>query len=153
MEISYAFFAEAAQLTSDGRVNVLGIDADTLKYGSKPPWTVKMFYLVAGINFGQNEWGRLYHFSAELIAPGGESIPMPSKIERDFVTHARENPDMLAKMKIVVEMGGFALPPVPCVYHMLVRVEDRERRISQEKRIPLVMAEATKQNQPAGIAN
>jgi hypothetical protein len=71
MEIMYAFFAEAAQMTSDGRLNILGADFHTLQVQGPPPWTHPVMTLLVSVRMEQEDCGHLYHFSGQMLAPDG----------------------------------------------------------------------------------
>jgi hypothetical protein len=145
MEISYAFFAEAAQITSDGRLNILGADLPILTVKGQPPWSVGMIFLVVSIQFESEDGGHLYHFTADLIAPEGERIE--PHMEQDFVAPVPENAERIGRMSVVLQLTGLSLPGSG-VYHMQVRVEDRERNIVQERLVRLRVEEVAPPNQP-----
>jgi hypothetical protein len=149
MEISYAFFAEAAQITSDGRLNILGADLHTFQFSGGPPWTLGMMFLVVSTRFPREDCGHLYHFTADLIAPDGNRIE--PHIENAFVAPVPEREDAIGKMTIVLQLTGVTLP-APGVYFMHIQVADRERNVAQEKRLRLRVTEASEavpQQQPA----
>ena len=146
MEISYAFFAEAAQLMPDGRLNILGADLHTLQFQGPSPWHGPTMSLLVSLRLQREECGQLYRFVADLIAPGGRALE--PHIENDFVAPVLENPDTVGQMNIVLQMQGVSFPEAG-VYHMHVRVEDQERRVVLEKRIRLRVTDAVPQPQPA----
>jgi hypothetical protein len=106
-----------------------------------------MISLLVSIQLEREDCGRLYHFTADMVAPDGRSID--PHVENDFVAPVPENPDLVGRLNIVLHLTGVALP-VAGVYHMHVRVEDQERRnVAQERRVRLRVAEAVPQEQPA----
>jgi hypothetical protein len=137
MEIAYAFFAEAVQLTSDGRVNILGADKTKLTYPDPPPWTVSAISLLVCVHLEREECGRLYHLTADLIAPDGKKLD--PHIETSFVAPVPEDPELKCKMTALLQLSGLALP-APGIYQMQVRAEDRERGTLAEKHIRLRVA-------------
>lgn len=146
MEISYAFFAEAAQITSDGRVNILGADLSTVYIQGQPPWTATPLSLLVSIVFEPEDCGRLYHFMADLITPDGRTIE--PHFENHLVAPAFENADTKGKFSIVLQLVGTVLP-MPGVYQLQVRIEDRDRNITLERRVGLRVTEGASQKQPA----
>jgi len=146
MEIRYAFFAETAQITSDGRVNILGADLHMLNVQGPAPWTSPMMALLVSIHLEREDCGRLYHFTADLIAPNGRNID--PHVENDFIAPVPENLELSARFNVVLQMFGVALPELG-LYHMRVVVEDREGGTSQEKRVRLRVLEAAQQALPA----
>lgn len=146
MEITYAFFAEAVQTTSDGRVNILGADLNMLTLSGPPPWASPMMALLVSLRMEREHCGHLYHFTADMIGPNGRNID--PHVENEFLVPVPENPELTARMNIVLQMSGMALPE-PGLYHMRVLIEDRERGVSQEKRVRLRVLEAAQQAQPA----
>src|SRR5438132_425102 len=115
MEISYAFFAEAAQITSDGRVNILGADLAVVRFPGTPPWTSGAIAMLVSIYFDREECGRLYHLSADLIAPDGNAIE--PHIEQAFVAPVLEQADTVGRMNVVLQMFGLHFSGAG-VYHM-----------------------------------
>jgi uncharacterized protein DUF6941 len=87
MKINFVFFAEAAQITSDGRLNVLGAGFQKLQVSGQPPWVAMS--LVTSVHLEREECGRLYHITAELISPS-EDVLQP-RLDQDFVTPAPQN--------------------------------------------------------------
>ena len=81
-----------------------------------------------------------------MVAPDGTAID--PRVENDFITPVPEHPDQMGKMNLLLQLIGMALPAVG-VYHMHVRVEDRERNIAQDRRVRLRVSEPTPQQQPA----
>jgi hypothetical protein len=146
MEIAYAFFVEAIQLTSDGRVNILGADMRKLDCQGPPPWTVPTISLLVCIEPEGEEHGRLYHLTADLVAPDGTRVN--HHVEGTFIAPALEDPEMRAKAAGVVQLNGVSLP-VPGVYHMQVRAEDRERGTRTEKCVRLRVTGPPAQPNPA----
>ncbi len=133
MEFSFAFFAEAAQITSDGRLNLLGADLHTIQFQGDPPWMGGM-YVVLGIQFENQEGGRLYHLTGDLLAPDGSKLPV--HMEQDFVAPVPEAPDRIPRMNLVAYLLGVPFP-VAGAYHLELKLEDRERSLSVEKRVRL----------------
>src|SRR5215469_15318108 len=107
MEIAYAFFAEAAQMTSDGRLNLLGADLHTLQFEGNPPWTTAL-YLVVGLRFQNEEGGRLFHLTGDLVAP--DETQMAPHVESAFVAPVPSGPDRIPRMTIAGHLIGIAFP-------------------------------------------
>jgi hypothetical protein len=147
MEISYAFFAEAAQLTGDGRVNVLGADMPALAVQGSPPWVVPVLALLARIQMDREDCGRLYHFTGQMTGPDGREVA--PRIEQVFIapTPARPGPAGTS-VKVVLLLNGM-LFPVAGDYRMALRVEDRERGLAQEKGVALQVDGLVPEPQPA----
>jgi hypothetical protein len=145
MEISYAFFAEAAQNTSDGRLNILGADISALNMPCKGPWTTNIFFL-ASIHFEREECGRLYRLTVDLLAPNGSRID--PHIENNFVAAVPDEPDLLTKMTMVLHLGGISFPTAG-LYYMSFRVEDPERNVARERQVRLRIVEGAPPAQPS----
>jgi hypothetical protein len=140
MEVSYAFFAEAAQVTSDGRLNILGADLQTLSFQGPPPWAVPTLFLVATLRLDREDCGRLYHFTGYLTAPDGNRVE--PHIETDVVAPTLVGQDTVGRMSIVVQMTGTTFP-APGVYHFRFNVQDRERNTGLDRSLPLRVDSAT----------
>jgi hypothetical protein len=145
MKIKFAFFAEAAQITSDSRLNLLGADVPILVFQGTPPWIRAILFLVVTVQLEPEDSGHLYHFMADLINPEGSRID--PHIESGYLVPKELNPDLVGGMRLIVQMNSLTFPG-PGVYHMQVRIEDRERNISQEERIRLRVVEGGQANPP-----
>ncbi len=146
MEIAYAFFAEAVQLTDDGRVNILGADLRKLDCQGPPPWRVPSISLLVCIEPEREECGRLYHFTADLLAPDGTTLN--PHVEGTFIPPVPDDPEVRVKATLVLQLNGMVLP-APGVYHMQVRTEDRERGTDTQKRVRLRVSGPAAEPNPA----
>ena len=146
MEISYAFFADFAQLTSDGKLNVLGGDVRVFPFPGPPPWVQPSIFLVISLILERQECGRVYRFSGDMIAPDGNRIA--PYLENDFTVANLDDPELVGKLNILVQLGSVPFPQ-PGVYNMEVTIADRERNISESKRIRLRVVRTDPQNAPA----
>src|SRR5438132_223407 len=102
MDIAYAFFAEAIQLTSDGRVNILGADLQAITLRGDPPWLAPPIALLVNIHLEPEDGGRLYQFTANLVSPDGERLD--THAENDFIAPVQTVPELQARMMITVQM-------------------------------------------------
>ena len=145
MEIAYSFFAEAIQLTSDNRVNILGADLHTIPVQGPPPWTVQSLSLLANIMLDKEEFGHLCQVSADLISPDGR--PMDPHMEHAFIAPVPDGPDRRPGINVVLKMNGMALPAAG-TYTMRVRAADQGRNFSVEKLIRLRVLDVGPQQIP-----
>jgi hypothetical protein len=134
MEIGYAFFAEAVQLTADGRVNILGADIPRLQFSGQPPWALPNVFLLVSFTLGREDCGRLFDFTADLFSP--DEVQLDPHIESTFLAPVPEEPDLQARMTITLQISNMVFI-APGAYHMRVKAEDRERGTQVEKRVRL----------------
>ena len=88
MELAYAFFAEAAQITSDGRLNVLGADLRSLQ--GNFPLVLQSVAFVAKIVLENAEREGTHRLVAQMTGPDG--MALEPRFETDFVAPPPVNP-------------------------------------------------------------
>src|SRR5438874_4820499 len=102
MEVAFAFFAEAAQITSDGKLNVLGVDLRN--FSGRFPYTLPLIAFVAKIVFEPAEREGMHRFVAQMIGPDGSAIE--PRIEGEYVAPPPVNPALQAAFTVVFQILG-----------------------------------------------
>src|SRR5438552_272178 len=97
MEVAFAFFAEAAQITSEGKLNILGADFRTLE-GSFP-FVLTSVAFVAKIELEAAERERLHHFTARMVGPDGTALE--PRIDGEYKAPVPVDPKLKAAFTIV----------------------------------------------------
>jgi hypothetical protein len=135
MELAYAFFAEAAQITPDGRVNVLG--GDLRSWQGKFPLVVPSVAFVATIVLEDHEREATHHFLAQIVQPDG--LALEPRLETEFKAPPPVNPELKAAATILVRIMGMTFP-MPGIYSVHISVDGREL-----KRLRLLLTEIQEQ--------
>src|SRR5829696_4797180 len=73
MEIEYALLANAAEMSSDGKLYLMGADISHV-YGPTFPLVLPSIALVVKVTFGPEEYGKLQRLSAGFFAPDESKI-------------------------------------------------------------------------------
>jgi len=124
MRLAYAFLANAAEYTSDGKLWVLGGDIDTFTFDDFPA-TVPALSFVAKVLFEPAECGAAYRLGIDILRPDGESLN-PSQIVYELRPEVRvEQPDRPVGAAMVLNIQGLSLPE-PGDYRFVIRVDDEE---------------------------
>jgi hypothetical protein len=122
MELAFAFFAEHAQQTSDGRINVLGLDTHQFHAPSFPV-VLPSIFLVAKVVLDADERKVKHKFTAQMIGPdGGKLEPY---IETEFVPPPPENPELTAAGTMVMQIAGMTFPAAG-IYTFLISLDGKE---------------------------
>jgi hypothetical protein len=135
MEVAFAFFAEAAQITSDGRLNVLGADLRALQ-GSFPV-VVQSVAFVAKVELDSVEREGVHHFTGQMMGPDGAAIE--PRIVGEYTAPAPVKPELKAAFTVVFRIMGMVFPS-PGTYTFQISVDGREL-----KRLRLRLTEAQEQ--------
>jgi hypothetical protein len=122
MELSYAFFAHAAEFSPDGKLSVLSGDLDTL-FSEVFPFTHPAIALVVKLLIRPEECPREYQFRAEIVDPHGEVIP--PKISFPFTPNLGcYRPDDIVGMGLSIHLQGITFP-VSGKYVLQMWVDDQ----------------------------
>lgn len=124
MNVDYAFLANSAEISADGRLFVMGADFTEL-YGQYP-LVVPAMSLIVKINCSPEEVGTTYHFSAEFRKPDGERMDHPV-IKLDFVPPAITLPSRKGTLTFVLGLYGVVFP-VAGTYTVHVLIDDDEKK-------------------------
>jgi hypothetical protein len=135
MDLAYAFFAEAAQITSDGRLNVLGADLRALQ--GRFPLVLQSVAFVAKVELETAERGGMHRFTAQMVGPDGAAIE--PRIEAEYMAPPPVNPDLKAAFTIVFQIVGMTFP-TQGIYTFQISVDGREL-----KHLRLALTEAQEQ--------
>ena len=135
MELAYAFFAEAAQITADGKVNVLG--ADARGFQGRFPLLLPSIALVAKVELDNTEREGVHHVIAQMLGPDGAD--MEPRIEGNYEAPPPVNPELKASFTILFQIFGMTFP-TQGVYTFRISVDGREL-----KRLRLRLTEAQEQ--------
>lgn len=126
MEIAYAFLAEAAQLTADQRMNILG--ADIREVRGPFPLVVPSASLILKIISPPQELNERSRLLIELYGPTG--APMEGyRMEQEFgpVGQPPEGGPFEAAFTFVLQFAGLQLP-TPGLYRFRITLNDRVMR-------------------------
>jgi hypothetical protein len=121
MKFAYAFFAEQADITAEGRLDVRGLDVTSLQFQGPPPWIQPSLVFVMSVHFEEPECGKEYRVQADLFdEKGGMHGP---QLRGDFrVPHWSGK--RLSRMSFVFNMASVCFPRSG-KYHMLAQVEGK----------------------------
>jgi hypothetical protein len=122
MHLLYAFPANAADLTPDGRFSVLGGGFETI-HGRSFPLVQPSMAVIVKLAVAPAECGREHHFQATLTGPGG---PLPPEILIPFNAprHPR-HPERDVGVTLLISLPGLTFP-TPGEYSLVLRAGDRE---------------------------
>jgi hypothetical protein len=122
MQVAFALFAEYAQLTSDGRLNVLGLDLRVLQVKDFPVVLPSLF-LIVKLVLEPEERDARHKFAAQMIAPDGTKID--PNLEIEFIPPPPDDPNLKAASTMVAQIGGLTFPS-PGIYTLPIFVNGKE---------------------------
>ena len=122
MDIAFAFFSEHAQVTVDGRLNVLGMDIRTLQ-GPAFPLVVPSIFFVAKVIFEPREREGNHKFTVSIIGPDGAKVD--PFIDMEAVSPPPVDPELKSAFLAVVQIGGMAFS-TPGIYRFPISVDGTE---------------------------
>jgi hypothetical protein len=122
MQVAFALFAEYAQLTSDGRLNALGLDLGTLQ-AKDFPLELPSFFLIVKLVLEPEERKGKYKLTVQMIAPDG--MKLGPSLEAEFAAPPPENPGLKAASTMVGNFGGMTFP-TPGIYTFPILVNGKE---------------------------
>ena len=110
MKLAYAFLADAAQVTPDGKFSVSGGGVEILTAPGFPVLTPSLSLLIRLI-VEQDELGRAHELRLELLDPDNHNL-LPLDAESTFAPqlHPRTFVDMSLSYMFVVNIPGFVFP-------------------------------------------
>ncbi len=124
MELAFAFFAEAAQITSDGKLNVLGVDLRTLQ--GKFPLFLPSVAFVAKVELETAEREGIHRFTGQMFGPDGAAVE--PHIEAEYVAPPPANPELKAAFTVLFQIVGMTFPsPGAYIFHILVDGRELKR--------------------------
>jgi hypothetical protein len=123
MELNYAFLANSAEVTSDGRFFVLGGGIDGFATNGLPTILPAMSIIVS-IRFYAEECDKNYEFSSKIIAPSGTELGGKAATVLSPKIPV-ETPGIGPNMKVAFAFLGLLLPEMGR-YTCLFAVDDRQ---------------------------
>ncbi len=122
MELEYAIFAKAADLSPDGIFSLIGGGFDGIAVSKFPAMTPPVA-LLAHLRLKPEEVGRTYRLRIDVVAPDGRLLPAG---DESAVTPERPSPDPRRPpgYTIVLQVYGVELP-VPGEYQFRLFVDGR----------------------------
>lgn len=138
MNVEYAFLANAAEYSSDGKLYILGADYNVM-YG-RYPWTVPAMALVVKFSYPPEECGRTHRFTAEFWKPDGER--MAPIVETELATHPISPPFQGGALTLVIALYTIVFSTAG-VYTVRILLDGEEK-----KAFRLYMQEVPSAEQP-----
>jgi hypothetical protein len=132
MELTFAFLADAADLSADGRLHVLGADYDALLCESFPV-VIPSVVLVAKLSVAPAELDQRHVARVELSHPNGQRIVLVDDVPMTTSSN-RLRPGKPSGSTLILSMGFVHLPE-PGDYGVHLLVDGREM-----KTLPLLLA-------------
>jgi hypothetical protein len=119
MQLGFAFLADAAVSTPDGKISVLGGNFDTIYVAAVPAQHPAMV-LVVNLRVQPTECGRQHRLRLEFWDPDGQSV-LPS-LELPFLPQRRsDQPHKPVNVNLTVHLQGLTIPRVgDYAFHVLV---------------------------------
>jgi len=123
MELTYAFLANSAEMSSDGKLYLMGADFNRLL--GTYPLTLQSMSLIVKMVFPPEECNREYHFSAEFIAPDGSRLE--PYFERNISPSVPDEPDRKSSLIILLAINGMTFPTAG-TYDVRVLLDGEEKK-------------------------
>ncbi len=122
MEFKYAFLANSAEVSTDGRFFVLGGGIDGISVAGFPAY-LPALAVVASVHFSVEECGQEHQFRAALHLPDGTDLGAQASVPLRPTTLA-EMPDTGPNLKVAIGLFGLGFP-VGGTYSVNFYVGDR----------------------------
>jgi hypothetical protein len=115
MRVAYAFLARAGEFTSDGTLNVLGGDIDTI-YGQAFPLMQPHLAFIVKITLDATDLRQTYELHVSLVGPQGERL-LPDDLRLPIsVPAVPPRPDRPAAIAFVLHLTTVVFPrPGTCL--------------------------------------
>lgn len=136
MQVEYAFLADAAQVSSDNKLSVLGAGIDELR-AERFPATHLLIAFVVKLKLHPTECGREHHLEIELWDPDGQHVapPMAGSFTAGRVA---DDPTRPVFVQMVLNLFQAQFPrPATYEFHVIV---DRQHL----KTVPLYVGQVLK---------